>query len=42
MGRIAQWDGKAWDRQERLDGADQDVIWNMIKAASDEFKKSGK
>jgi len=41
-GRIAQWDGKRWVPKSDWAAADQDVIWQMIKSASDDFKKSGK
>lgn len=42
QGRIAQWDGKKWVARSDWLAADQDLIWKMIRAASEEFKKSGK
>ena len=42
MGRVAQWDGKAWVPKSDWLAADQDIIWQMIRTSSDEFKKSGK
>lgn len=41
-GRVAQWDGKRWVPKSDWNNADQDVVWQMIRAASDDFKKSGK
>jgi len=41
-GRIAQWDGKRWVPKSDWAAADQDVIWQMIRTESGEFKKSGK
>ncbi len=41
-GRIAQWDGKRWTPKTDWMTADQDIIWKLIRTASDEFKKSGK
>ncbi len=41
-GRIAQWDGKRWVPKSDWMAADQDVIWQMIRTASSDFKKSGK
>ena len=42
QGRVAQWDGKKWVARSDWLAADQDLIWKMIRAASEEFKKSGK
>ncbi len=41
-GRVAQWDGKRWVAKSDWVNADQDVVWQMIRASSDDFKKSGK
>ena len=41
MGRVAQWDGKRWVAKTDWLAADQDVVWQLIKASSAEFKKSG-
>jgi len=41
MGRVAQWDGKRWVAKTDWLTADQDVVWQLIKASSAEFKKSG-
>ncbi len=41
-GRIAQWDGKRWVAKTDWYAADQDIIWQMIRTSSDEFKKTGK
>jgi branched-chain amino acid transport system substrate-binding protein len=41
-GRIAQWDGKRWVPKSDWAAADQDVIWQLIRTESAEFKKSGK
>jgi len=41
MGRIAQWDGKRWVAKTDWLAADQDVVWQLIKASSAEFKKTG-
>jgi len=41
MRRVAQWDGKRWVAKTDWLAADQDVVWQLIKASSAEFKKSG-
>lgn len=41
-GRVAQWDGKRWVPKSDWMSADQDVIWQMIRTSSSDFKKSGK
>lgn len=41
MGRVAQWDGKRWVAKTDWLASDQDVVWQLIKASSAEFKKSG-
>jgi branched-chain amino acid transport system substrate-binding protein len=41
-GRVAQWDGKRWVPKSDWMAADQDVIWQMIRTSSSDFKKSGK
>jgi branched-chain amino acid transport system substrate-binding protein len=41
MGRVAQWDGKRWVAKTDWLAADQDVVWQLIKASSGEFKKTG-
>ena len=41
-GRVAQWDGKRWAPKSDWMAADQDVIWQMIRTSSSDFKKSGK
>jgi branched-chain amino acid transport system substrate-binding protein len=40
-GRVAQWDGKRWVAKTDWLAADQDVVWQLIKASSAEFKKTG-
>jgi branched-chain amino acid transport system substrate-binding protein len=40
-GRVAQWDGKRWVAKTDWLTADQDVVWQLIKASSAEFKKTG-
>ncbi len=40
--RIAQWDGKRWVARSDWFAADQDIVWQLIKASSEEFSKSGK
>ena len=35
-------DGKRWVAKSDWAAADQDVIWQMIRTESGEFKKSGK
>ena len=40
-GRVAQWDGRRWVAKTDWLAADQDVVWQLIKASSAEFKKSG-
>jgi len=42
QGRISQWDGKRWVAKSDWFSASQDVVWQLIKASSDEFKKTGK
>jgi branched-chain amino acid transport system substrate-binding protein len=42
QGRVAQWDGKRWVAKSDWFAADQDIVWQLIKASSDEFRKSGK
>ncbi|MBP8310214.1 MAG: ABC transporter substrate-binding protein, partial [Burkholderiaceae bacterium] len=41
-GRVAQWDGKRWAPKSDWMSADQDIIWQMIRTSSSDFKKSGK
>ena len=41
MGRVAQWDGKRWVAKTDWLAADQDVVFQLIRASSAEFKKSG-
>ena len=41
QGRISQWDGKRWVAKSDWFSASQDVVWQLIKASSDEFKKTG-
>jgi branched-chain amino acid transport system substrate-binding protein len=41
-GRIVQWDGTKFVPKSDWANADQDVVWQMIRSASDDFKKSGK
>ena len=40
--RVAQWDGKRWVAKSDWFAADQDIVWQLIKASSDEFRKTGK
>jgi branched-chain amino acid transport system substrate-binding protein len=42
QGRVAQWDGTRWVAKSDWIAADQDIVWQLIRAASDEFKKTGK
>ena len=42
QGRIAQWDGTRWVAKSDWIAADQDIVWQLIRASSDEFKKTGK
>ncbi len=41
-GRIATWDGKAWKPDTGWFAASQDVVWNVVKNTSAEFKTAGK
>ena len=41
MGRVAQWDGKRWVPKSDWLAADQDLVWQLIRTSSAEFKKSG-
>ncbi|MGH8790721.1 MAG: ABC transporter substrate-binding protein [Cupriavidus necator] len=41
MGRVAQWDGKRWVPKSDWMAADQDLVWQLIRSSSAEFKKSG-
>jgi len=40
MGRVAQWDGSRWAPQSDWFAADQDLVWNLIRAESAKFKAS--
>lgn len=42
LSRVAQWDGKRWAARSDWFAADQDIVWQLIKVSSDEFRKSGK
>ena len=39
MGRVAQWDGRRWVAKSDWLSADQDLVWELIKESSAEFKK---
>ena len=39
MGRVAQWDGRRWVAKSDWLSADQDLVWQLIKESSAEFKK---
>lgn len=39
MGRVAQWDGQRWVPKSDWLSADQDLVWDLIKQSSAEFKK---
>jgi branched-chain amino acid transport system substrate-binding protein len=39
MGRVAQWDGRRWVPKSDWLAADQDLVWNLIRQSSAEFKK---
>ncbi|CAN7723118.1 ABC transporter substrate-binding protein [Variovorax sp. LjRoot175] len=41
MGRVAQWDGSRWVPKSDWLASDQDVVWQLIRASSEEFKKTG-
>ncbi|MBT2301991.1 ABC transporter substrate-binding protein [Variovorax paradoxus] len=41
MGRIAQWDGTRWVPKSDWLASDQDAVWELIRASSAEFKKTG-
>ena len=41
MGRVAQWDGRRWVAKSDWLSADQDLVWELIKQSSAEFKKGG-
>ena len=41
MGRVAQWDGRRWVAKSDWISADQDLVWELIKQSSAEFKKGG-
>jgi branched-chain amino acid transport system substrate-binding protein len=42
QGRIATWDGKTWKPDTGWFAASQDVVWDLVKKTSAEFKASGK
>lgn len=41
MGRVAQWDGSKWVPKTDWLASDQDIVWELIRTSSAEFKKSG-
>lgn len=41
MGRVAQWDGTRWVPKTDWLASDQDAVWELIRASSAEFKKTG-
>jgi len=41
-GRIATWDGKVWRPDTGWFAAYQDVVWDLVKKTSAEFKTAGK
>lgn len=41
MGRVVQWDGTRWVPKTDWLASDQDVVWELIRASSAEFKKTG-
>jgi branched-chain amino acid transport system substrate-binding protein len=42
QGRIATWDGKAWKPDTGWFAAYQDVVWDLVKKSSAEFKTAAK
>ena len=42
QGRIATWDGAAWKADTGWFAAYQDVVWDLVKKTSAEFKTAGK
>lgn len=41
MGRVVQWDGSRWVPKSDWLASDQDVVWELIRTSSAEFKKTG-
>jgi branched-chain amino acid transport system substrate-binding protein len=41
-GRIAVWDGKSWKGDSEWFAAYQDIVWDLVKKTSAEYKASGK
>ena len=42
QGRIATWDGTEWKPDTGWFAAYQDVVWDLVKKTSAEFKTAGK
>jgi branched-chain amino acid transport system substrate-binding protein len=42
QGRIATWDGTEWKPGTGWYAAYQDVVWELVKKTSAEFKTAGK
>jgi len=42
QGRIASWDGKEWKPETGWFAAYQDVVWDLVKKTSAEFKEAAK
>lgn len=42
QGRIATWDGETWKPDSGWFAAYQDVVWDLVKKTSGEFKTAGK
>lgn len=42
VGRIAQWDGTKWVPKTDWYGAYREIVWELVRKSSDEFKRTGK
>ena len=42
LGRISQWDGTNWVPKTDWYSAWREIVWDMVKKSSEEFKKSGR
>jgi branched-chain amino acid transport system substrate-binding protein len=41
QGRISVWDGKGWKPETGWFAASQDVVWDLVRKSSAEFKVKG-
>lgn len=41
MGRVARWNGEAFEPMTDWFSANQDVVWEEVRKYSSEFAKSG-